>query len=294
MTGTAPDPTIASPATVERSAWLALGVTTLVFFLVVVDISAVNVAFPSISADLGAAESTLSWIISGYNITVAALLLVVGRVADSWGRKRLFMPGLGVFLLGSVLCGLAPSVEWLIAARIVQAIGGAVISPTALAVVLPEFPPEKRSTAIGLLGATGGLGAVFGPAIGSVLIDVWSWRGIFWINVPVCLLVLAVSPRLLRESKNPNATGRIDLFGVLIGTAAIALIMIAIVQSESWGLGDPRVVALFVVGLLLIPVLLRRSAGHPEPLIELPLFRHRSFSSSNGAVAFYSLAFTSG
>ena len=264
------------------------------FFLVVIDISAVNVAFPSISEDLDAPESTLSWIISGYNVTVAALLLVVGRLADSWGRKKLFMPGIAVFAIGSVLCGLAPSVGWLIGARVVQAVGGAVISPTSLAVVLPEFPPEKRSAAIGVLGATGGLGAVAGPAIGSVLIDLWSWRGIFWINVPVCLLVLAVSPRILRESKNPNATGRIDLLGVVVGTVAIAFVMIAIVQSEAWGLTDPRVVAMFVGGLALIPPLLRRSGRHPEPLIELPLFRIRSFASANAAVAFYSLAFTSG
>ncbi len=277
-----------------RSPWIALSVTTVVFFLVVIDISAVNVAFPSISEDLDAPESTLSWIISGYNVTVAALLLVVGRTADSWGRKKLFMPGIAIFAVGSVLCGLAPSVGWLIGARVVQAVGGAIISPTSLAVVLPEFPPEKRSAAIGVLGATGGLGAVAGPAIGSVIIDLWSWRGIFWINVPACLLVLAVSPRILRESKNPNATGRIDLLGVVIGTAAIALVMIAIVESESLGLSDPRVFAMFIGGLALIPPLLRRSARHPEPLIELPLFRIRSFASANAAVAFFSLAFTSG
>ncbi|MGI9616142.1 MAG: MFS transporter, partial [Acidimicrobiales bacterium] len=199
-----------------RSPWIALSVTTLVFFLVVIDISAVNVAFPSISEDLDAPESTLSWIISGYNVTVAALLLTVGRLADSWGRKKLFLPGIVVFAIGSVLCGLAPSVGWLIGARVVQAIGGAIVSPTSLAVVLPEFPPEKRSAAIGVLGATGGLGAVAGPAIGSIIIDLWSWRGIFWINVPVCLLVLVVSPKILRESKNPNATGRIDVLGVVI------------------------------------------------------------------------------
>lgn len=279
---------------VPRSAWLALGVTTLVFFLIVIDVSAVNVAFPSIAADLDAAESDLSWIISGYNVTLAALLLVAGRVADSWGRKRLFMPGLAVFGFGSVLCGLAPSVGILIAARIVQAVGGAIISPTALAVVLPEFPPQRRSTAIGFLGATGGLGAVLGPALGSIIIDLWSWRGIFLINVPICLFVLAVSPRLLKESKNPSATGRIDYLGIPIGTAAIGFIMVAIVQSESWGITDGRVVALFVTGVLLIPVLLRRSATQPEPLIELPLFRYRSFTSANAAVALFSLAFTSG
>jgi EmrB/QacA subfamily drug resistance transporter len=279
---------------VPRTAWLALFVTTLVFFLVVIDISAVNVAFPSIAADFGVSTAELSWIISGYNITVGALLLVAGRLADSLGRKRLFIPAVAVFLVGSVLCGLAPSRELLIAARVIQAVGGAVLFPTALAVVLPDFPPSKRSTAIGILGATGGLGAVFGPALGSIAIDVWSWRGVFLINVPVCLLVLAVSPRLLRESKNPAASGRIDLAGVVIGTTAIALIMFGIVESEQWGLADVRVIGLVVAGLALIPVLLRRSARHPEPLLELSLFRYRSFAASNLAVALYSLGFTSG
>jgi EmrB/QacA subfamily drug resistance transporter len=292
------NPSLAAPIgasdTVPRSAWLALFVTTLVFFLVVVDISAVNVAFPSIANDFQVSTAQLSWIISGYNITVGALLLVAGRLADSLGRKRLFIPAVAVFLFGSVLCGLAPSRELLITARVIQAIGGAVLSPTAVAVVLPDFPPSKRSTAIGILGATGGLGAVFGPALGSLAIDLWSWRGVFLINVPVCLLVLAVSPRLLKESKNPNASGRIDLLGVVIGTAAIALVMMAIVQSESWGVTDARVAALFVVGLALFPVLIYRSARHPEPLLELSLFSHRSFAASNIGVALYSLGFTSG
>ncbi len=281
-------------AAIDREAWLALVVTTLVFFLVVIDVSAVNVAFPSISDDFGVSESSLSWIISGYNVTVGSLLLVAGRLADSLGRKRLFIPGVAVFMIGSFLSGAAPTAGLLIAARVVQAIGGAIVTPTALAVVLPEFPPHRRSMVIGIAGATGALGAVAGPALGSFLIGVWSWRGIFWINVPLCLLVLALAPRLLRESRNPAATGRIDLLGVPIGTAAIGLMMVAIVQSESWGVTDPRAIALFVVGLALVPVLLYRSARHPEPLLDLGLFSYRSFASTNAGVAFYSLAFTSG
>ncbi|MEZ5375784.1 MAG: MFS transporter [Acidimicrobiales bacterium] len=279
---------------IPREAWLALIIATLVFFLVVVDVSAVNVAFPSIGRDFEVDETTLGWILSGYNITVAALLMVSGRLADSLGRKKMFMPGVAIFGLGSLLCGLAPNTNVLILARVVQAIGGAIVSPTAIAVVLPEFPVAKRSMAIGITGATAGLGGVFGPAVGSLLIDVWSWRGIFFINVPLCLVVLVLSPRLLRESKNPAATGKIDLLGVAIGTAAVFLVMFAIVQSETRGIGDVRVLAMFVVGLALVPVLIRRSSRHPEPLIELNLFRKRSFSSTNAGLAFYSMAFTSG
>ncbi|MGI9597648.1 MAG: MFS transporter [Acidimicrobiales bacterium] len=285
---------IASDPAVPRSAWLALSVTTVVFFLTVVDVSAVNVAFPSIGDDFGVSKSQLSWIISGYNITVASGLLLAGRMADSIGRKRVFMPGVVIFMVGSLLSGLAPSVAMLIGARVIQAVGGAIVAAASLAVVLPEFPLSKRGTVIGIAGATAGLGAVAGPALGSVLIEAWSWRAIFLINVPLCLLVLALSPRLLRESKDPNATGKVDLLGIPIGTAAIALIMFAIVQSESWGLSDPRIVALLIVGLALVPVLIWRSARHPEPLIDLSLFGIRSFASAIGGVTFYSSAFTAG
>ena len=277
-----------------RNPWLAVIVTTLVFFLVVIDVSAVNVAFPSIRDDFGVPESTLGWVISGYNITVAALLLVAGRYADSLGRKRLFIPGVAIFALGSMLSALAPSAGFLIAARVVQGVGGAIISPTAIAVVLPDFPANRRSTVIGLTGATGALGAVVGPALGAFLTDAWSWRGIFWINVPISALVLVLAPRLLHESKNPNATGRVDLVGVPIGTMGVGLVMFAIVRAESWGLADGRVLAAFVVGATMIPILIGRSRRHAEPLLELNLFRIRSFSSTNAAVALFSMAFTSG
>ncbi len=286
--------TAPTPVEPARNPWLAVIVTTLVFFLVVIDVSAVNVAFPSIRDDFDVPESTLGWVLSGYNIAVASLLLVAGRYADSLGRKRLFIPGVAVFAVGSMLSAIAPSAGFLIAARVVQGIGGAIIAPTAIAVVLPAFPPNKRSTVIGVTGATGALGAVVGPALGAFLTDATSWRGIFWINVPLCALVLVLAPRLLQESKNPNATGKVDLIGVPIGTIGVGLIMFAIVQAESWGLTDPRVIAAFVAGTALIPVLIHRSKTQPEPLLELNLFRLRSFSSTNASLAMYSMAFTSG
>jgi EmrB/QacA subfamily drug resistance transporter len=277
-----------------RRAWAALTVTTLVFFLSVIDVSAVNVAFPSIRDDFAVSESSLGWIISGYNITVAALLLVAGRYADSFGRKRLFIPGVAIFMVGSMLSALAPSAGALIATRVVQGVGGAILAPTALAVVLPEFPPNRRSSVIGIAGATGALGAVVGPGLGAFLTDIWSWRGIFWINVPISLLVLFLAPRLLNESKNPSATGRIDLVGVPIGTVGVGLAMFAIVRSEEWGIFDVRVLALAVGAAVLLWMLVRRSRGQSEPLLELDLFALRSFSSTNAGVLAYSMAFTSG
>ena len=201
-----PSPT-ALDTHIPRQAWLALGISTLVTFFVVIDISAVNVAFPSIERDLDTDRSTLSWIISGYNITVGALLLAFGRLADSIGRRKVFIPGVALFMVGSALCGLAPSVGFLIGARVVQGVGGAVVAAAAFAVMLPEFPPARRSTAIGFAGATGSLGALVGPAVGSLVIDAFNWRAIFWINVPLSLLVIVLAPRLLRESSDQTPPG---------------------------------------------------------------------------------------
>ena len=294
MTAAASTPDSGPDVVVERRAWWALSVSTLVTFLIVIDITAVNVAFPSIADDFGATRGQLSWIVSGYSVTVGALLLAAGRLADSRGRRRMFIPGVSIFALGSALSGLAPSVGLLIGARIIQAIGGAVTTSSSMAVVLPEFPPSRRSTAVGFMGATGALGAVTGPIVGSLLIDVSSWRGIFLVNVPICVLVVFLAPRLLRESRDPSATGRIDVTGVVVGTTGVALMMFGVVQSEEWGFGDPRVAAFVVAGLLLLPILIRRSRHHPEPLINLELFGYRSFASTNLSVVFYGLAFTAG
>jgi EmrB/QacA subfamily drug resistance transporter len=279
---------------VPRHAWLALSVATLMTFLVVIDISAVNVAFPSMAADLDTSRSSLSWVVSGYNITVGALLLVAGRLADSIGRRKVFLPGVAIFMVGSLLSGFAPTASLLVAARVVQAIGGAIATSASMAVVLPDFPPARRGAAIGIIGATGALGAVTGPVVGSVLIEAFDWRAIFLINVPICLLILVLGPRLLRESTDPDATGRIDLVGAVVGTASVGLVMLGVVNSERWGLSDLRVWGLAGFGVMLFPVLIRRSRVHPEPLINLELFQHRSFASVNFSVVFYGLAFTAG
>ena len=279
--------------TIPRRAWMALFVSTLVVFLAVVNISSVNVAFPSIREDFGSTDAELSVIVGAYNLVVGSLLLAAGRLSDSLGRRRVYLPGVAIVAFGSMLCALAPGTWWLVAARVVQGVGGAITLAAGFAVMLPEFPPTRRSTPIGVAGAAGALGAVVGPVAGSLLIDLVSWRGVFWFNVPLCLLVIALGPRYLSESKDPEATGRIDWLGVAFGTVAVASIMFAIVQTETWGL-DIRVVGLIVFGFALVAALIRRSAVHVEPLIDLTLFRFRSFTSANIGGFFYGLGFTAG
>ena len=286
--------TSAPDETIPRRAWMALFVSTLVVFLAVINVTSVNVAFPSIREDLDATDAQLSWVIGAYNLVVAALLMAAGRLADSIGRRKVYLPGVAIFAVGSMFCALAPDTGWLIAARVVQGVGGSITMAAGFAVMLPEFPPTRRSTPIGISGAAGALGAVVGPVVGSLLIDAFSWRGIFWINVPLCLLALALGPRYLSESRDPEATGRIDWLGVAFGTLAVGGAMFAITQSDTWGVFDGRVIGLVGVALVLAVLLVKRSRNHPEPLIDLDLFRFRSFTSANIGSTFYGLAFVGG
>jgi EmrB/QacA subfamily drug resistance transporter len=282
------------PTAVTREAWLALAVATSAAFLVVIDVSVVNVALPSISADFDATTTELSWVVSGYNVALASLLLLAGRLADRRGRRRTFTVGVIGFLAGSALCGVAPNAGALIGARVIQAVGGALLTPASLAMVLPQFPLAKRGVAIGVWGAMGALGAAFGPSVGALLIEASSWRLIFLINVPFGILVVLAATRLVPESKDDRATGPLDLVGVPVGVVGVALVMWGIVRTESAGWGDPLVLVLVVAGLALVPVVVWRSARHPAPLLDLSLFRARSFSVAVAAFWFYSLGFTAG
>ena len=279
---------------VDRRSWLALGAATAAAFMVVVDVSIVNVAFPSIQQSLGASNAALSWIVSGYSITVGSFLLLSGRLADRQGRRRMFNLGLAIFAIGSLLSGVAPQVEVLIAARVVQAMGGSLIMPSSLAMVLPEFPMSRRSAAIGMWGAMGALGAAFGPSIGALLINGLGWRWIFYVNLPIAGLVFLGSLRLVRESRDEAAEGRLDVVGLPMGTLALALVMVAIVQGEVWGYGDSRVIALAVLGVVLLPVVVWRSRSHANPLLDLDLFSYRSFWSGTASFGLYAFGFVPG
>ena len=262
--------------------------------MVVVDVSIVNVAFPSIQESLEASNAALSWIVSGYSITVGSFLLLSGRLADRQGRRRMFNLGLAIFAVGSLFSGVAPQVEVLIAARVVQAMGGSLIMPSSLAMVLPEFPVSRRSAAIGMWGAMGALGAAFGPSIGALLIEGLGWRWIFYVNLPIAALVFAATTRLVRESRDENTEGRLDVVGVPTGTLALALVMVAIVQGEGWGYGDFRIIVFAVVGVVLLPFVVWRSRSHPNPLLDLSLFSYRSFSAATASFGLYALGFVPG
>ena len=286
---------IAPGESLPRSAWISLAIGTTTAFLVTVDATVVNVAFPSIAEDLRAGPTGLSWIVSGYAVALASFLLLTGRLADRFGRKRVFLVGLGLFVVASLFCGLAPTTGLLVAGRVLQATGGAVLLAVSLALVLPQFPADRRAMAVGYWGAMGSLGAAFGPSIGAVVIEAFGWRAIFLLNVPTGVLIFALAWWHFAESSDPAARGeRLDMIGVPLGTFGVAMLMVAMVQGGDWGYASTRTLAFVVVGVVLLPLLIWRSMTHPRPLLDLELFRVRSFSSSTAAFFLYSLGFVSG
>jgi EmrB/QacA subfamily drug resistance transporter len=259
-------------------------------FMASLDLFIVNIAFPSIQQDFpGTSLSTLSWVLNAYAIGYAALMVPSGRWSDREGRKRGFLLGLGLFSLSSAACAAAPSVGFLIGARAVQALGAALMFPTSLGLLLPEYPPDKRGAAIGIWAAVGGVAAAAGPPIGGLLVQA-GWRWVFIVNVPIGLAALVVGARLLREQRDVDSA-RPDSLGAVMFAAAIAALTLAIVKGTSWGWGSTRIVGLFAVTAVLLIGVAVRSARHPAPLIEPVIVRTRSIALANLAGLVFFAAF---
>jgi EmrB/QacA subfamily drug resistance transporter len=251
-------------------------------FMSSLDLFIVNIAFPFIAKDYHAASlASLSWILSGYAIVFAALLVPAGRWADAFGRKRAFLLGLGIFVLSSVGCALAPSVGVLVAARVVQASGGALMLPTSLGLMLPEFAPSERPAAIGVWAATGGIAAAAGPPLGGLLVQA-DWRLVFLVNVPVGLAGLALGIRTLSERREVDAA-RPDVLGAAALIVAVGALVVAIVKGQDWGWSSPAILALLAATLVILPGIWWRSNRHPAPIVDPAMLRVRSFSLAAGA-----------
>jgi EmrB/QacA subfamily drug resistance transporter len=256
--------------------WWAFATLAVAVFISILDLFIVNIAFSSIERQWPRAGlSGLSWVLSAYAIVLAALLVPLGRVGDLVGRKRVFQAGLGVFVLGSVLCAVAPSPEFLIGARVLQGVGAAALTPTSLSLLLPLFRERERPTVIGAWAALGGVGAAMGPPLGGLLVQA-SWRWIFLVNVPLGLFTLWRVHRRFGEIRDPDATMPDVLGGVLLAVA-VALVTLALVKGPDWG-WDARVIAGFVASLGAGLAFIARSRRHPSPVLDLALFRSPSFS----------------
>jgi EmrB/QacA subfamily drug resistance transporter len=276
----------------KQRKWQVLGVTSVAVFMSFLDVTIVNIAFPDIRASFaGASLAALSWILTAYNIVFAALLVPAGRLADRVGRRRTFMAGLLTFLGASAAAGVAPTLEVLVAARVVQAAGAAALVPTSLALLLPEFPLKQRATATGIWGATGAVAAALGPSLGGTLVDAAGWRWVFFVNLAIGLPALVPARRLLREAREPSPGPLPDGVGAGLLVAGVGLLSLGIVKGQDWGWGGGRVLGALGAGVLLLVLFAARSKRHPAPVVEPALFGVRSFAVSNAGMFAFALGF---
>ncbi|MEN3360608.1 MAG: hypothetical protein V7637_4590 [Mycobacteriales bacterium] len=264
----------------QRRRSLVLAICCASIIVVVMDISIVNTALPTIHRDLHASVTGLQWTIDAYTLVLASFLLLAGSTADRIGRKRVFRIGLAAFGLGSLLCGLAPGIGWLIGARALQAVGGTMLNPVAMAIIATTFTvPAERAKAIGVFGSMSGLSLALGPILGGALVDAFGWRSIFWINVPIVIVAIVLTTLFVPESRASRAR-RFDPMGQLLAVVVLGSVVYAIIESNSLGWTSPLILGLLVVTVLGVLGILGYESRRADPLLELRLFRSVPFSSA--------------
>ncbi len=269
----------------ERRRWLVLAVTVVAQFMVVVDVSVVNVALPAIKHDLHFSQESLQWVITAYSILFGGMLLLGGRLADLLGRRRLFMAGIAVFTLGSLLSGLAWSEGALIVTRGLQGLGGALLAPAALSILVTTFREgRERNIALGVWGAASGIGGAVGVLLGGVLTSYLSWSWIFFVNLPVGVAVLAVTPWLMSESRAAFAHRHFDVSGATSITAGLMVLVYAITRTSEHGWSDGVTIVLLATAAALIAAFVGIEGRSQAPLLPLRIFRLRTLSAANATM----------
>ena len=260
--------------------------------MILLDNTIVNVALPSIQRELDVDPGNLIWIVNAYVLALASLIMVGGTLGDRYGRKRLFVIGLAIFTAMSAACALSPNESVLIAARAAQGVGAALVAPLSLSILVDAYPPERRTAAIGIWAAAAGLGFGAGPVVGGILVELFSWSAVFWVNVPIGIIGLVLVITGVRESRNPHAR-RLDLGGAVLVAAGLCVLTFAIVESEHFGWTSPTMIALLAAaGVLLVSFLVVESRVR-EPMVPLGLFRDSRFTVSCGVYAIMYLALAS-
>jgi EmrB/QacA subfamily drug resistance transporter len=268
------------PKVSSRDRYRILAICCLSLFIVGLDATVVNVALPSLGRDLHASVSELQWTIDTYTVVMASLLMLSGSMADRLGRKRVFVVGLAVFSLASLLCSLAPSVEVLLGARVLQAVGGSMLNPVAMSIITNTFTdPRERAQAVGMWGSVFGLSMALGPIIGGAAVSSIGWRSIFWVNVPVGLAAIALTLRFVPESRAPRPR-RFDPVGQALVIVLLATLTYGIIEAPGAGWTSPEIVAAFTAAAAALVGLLLYEPRREEPLIDLRFFRSIPFSSA--------------
>ena len=263
-----------------RTIWTFV-VTSLGLFMVVLDNLVVSTALPVIRTDLGASIQQLEWTVNAYTLTFAVLLLTGAALGDRFGRRLLFVIGLAIFTAASAGAALAPSADWLIAARAVQGIGGAIVTPLTLTILSEAVPRERRGLALGAWSGVAGLAVAAGPLVGGAVVEGMSWQWIFWLNVPIGLLLLPLAHRQLRESKGPE--GGLDLVGLGLVSGGLMGVVWGLVNGNADGWTSSPIVAALAGGALLLAAFVAWESRAAQPMVPLRLFRDRAFAAANGA-----------
>jgi EmrB/QacA subfamily drug resistance transporter len=268
----------AAPAGAANRKWWTLGAVCVATFMLLLDITVVNTALPAIQADLGGSFTDLQWVIDAYALSLAALVLTAGSLADRLGRRRVFAIGLGFFAVASLLCALAPDPTFLNVARGLQGIGGAIMFAVSLALVAQEFPSgPERGMAMGIYGGTIGMAVAVGPLVGGLLTDGFGWESVFLINVPIGIAAIAVTYWKLAESRDPNAT-RIDWGGLFTFSLGLFALVLALVRGNAEGWGSVPIVSLLAAAAVLLVAFLAIERRVAEPMLPLGFFRRRAFT----------------
>jgi EmrB/QacA subfamily drug resistance transporter len=269
--------------------WFTLAAVSFGLFMIMLDNTVVNVALPSIQRDLGIGLSELEWIVTGYALTFAALMLIGGKVADAYGRRLIFALGIAIFTLASLWCGLATSGDMLIAARIVQGVGAALMNPATLSIIAATFPPRQRGTAIGIWAGVSALALAIGPLVGGLITEHLTWNWIFFVNVPVGILGIGATFLFIDESKDETHE-RLDLPGLATSALGLFALTYALIEANNYGWGSTRILGAFAVAAVSLAAFIVLERRQRAPMLPLELFRNRTYTGANTVILLVSLS----
>ena len=270
--------------------WWTLAAVSFALFMIMLDNTVVNVALPAIQRELGISVSELEWVVTGYALSFAVLILTGGKLADMYGRRLIFLTGLAVFTLASFFCGLAGGAEVLIAARVVQGVGAAFMMPATLSIIMATFAPKERGSALGIWVGVSAMALAIGPLVGGLITEHLGWNWIFYINVPVGLVGLVAGRVIIRESKDTSGEQRLDLPGLVSSGVALFALVYALIEANSRGWTSPLILGLFVLAAVAGVVFVLLELHQRLPLFDLRLFRNPTFAGANIVALLVSLA----
>ena len=273
----------------ENKKWWTLAAVAFGLFMIMLDNTVVNVALPSIAADLHISISELEWIVTGYALVFAALLITGGKLADMFGRRRIFIIGLAIFSLASLACGLAPNAGFLIGARGVQGVGAALMSPATLSIITATFPPKQRGQAIGIWAGVSALALAIGPLVGGLIVDNIGWNWIFFVNVPIGALGIVVSQLVIKESRDTSHEQSIDLPGLLTSGLALFALSYGLIEGNRHGWASGEILGLFAAAAMLLAAFIVLESRQRLPMLDLSLFKIPSFVGANTVALLVSL-----